>query len=182
MKEDTKYEELIKRTKNHRWISYIIFLAAVFLSIVSFVEGAKKAGEILGSAFSSKQLSSAYDFETKEGLIAVARDVDEFFLNVASVTRENNSQQIDIGFYIKVKADLRSIYLRNKIRPLNRVAIKQTELLLSQWNEVGDFLDVGITKVIAGHINKIMRISFESVLTLEEAKKTLAKEEEKNEE
>ncbi len=171
MTEDTRADALIKRIKNHKLLSFVVAAGLVFLALVSFAEGLQKAGDILGKAFSSSSLISHYDASTKDALIAAAHEVDYFFLLIESSPEKTSFSSI-APTYIKIKSDLRSILLRNKIRPLNAIAVKQSELLLDQWSNVEKLLmqPDGSSPKAMEFVREIMFQSFEATLMLEEAK------------
>ena len=148
----------------------------MFLAIVSFVKGLQEAGSILGKGFSSSSTAFQYDAYTKEALIAVARNVDLFFLQIESSSEKSEFSSLSPTF-IKIKSDLRSVLLRNKVRPLNEIAVKQSELLLEQWSTVEQLLKLpdGTRPAAMRDAREIMFQAFGATLTLEEAKRQIDK-------
>ena len=182
MTDDTRVDIYVKRIKNNKWLSIAVSTGVVFLALVSFAKGLQEAGTILGKAFSTSNLESQYDAATKEALISVARDIDLFFLSIEASPDSITSSTME-PTYLKIKADLRSVFLRNKVRPLNDAAINQSEILLDQWSIVGKILQMEIRSTRERHsrpngIRKPMQIArqimfeaFSATLSLEEAKK-----------
>lgn len=170
MAEETRVEVLLKRIKNNRWLSYAIVAGIAFLGVVSFAKGVREAGEILGEAFSSASLGAQYDASTKEALLAAARKVDGFFLTIEASPKKTTFADVAPTF-LEIKADLRSILLRNQVRPLNEIAVRQSELLLDSWGDVEKLLRIGVSKDGARMARVIMFVAFTATLRLEEAKK-----------
>jgi len=168
MADDTRVDVLIKRIKNDKWLSLVVTAGIVFLALVSFAKALQEAGSIFARSASIIQ----YDASTKDALIAAAHEVDFFLLKIESSFERVNFQSV-APEYIKIKADLRSILLRNRVRPLNECSTKQSELLLDQWSNLEKLL-----RQPDGSIPAAMRISrdimfqgFDAMLTLEEAKR-----------
>lgn len=170
MAEESKVDELVRRIKSNRWLSYIIFIGIVFLAILAFAEGLQKAGSILGSSFASGRIESRYDADTKDALISASREIDEFFLRMGALG-EGVTLQAELPFILKIEADLRSILLRNRIRPANDISVAQSELLLEQWDRVRELLEGGLSNMGAEAARAAMFDSFEAMLTVEEYRK-----------
>jgi hypothetical protein len=94
-------------------------LAAVLAVVLTFA----------GCAY---KIVSDYDAATFEEILSVSRKVDRFYgyLLEAPEPRpyEKYSQQ-----YVDIEADLRSLYVRNRVRMLNEESARISQITLDQW-------------------------------------------------
>ena len=176
MAEDTRVEALLKRLKNRKWLSLVVVGGVIFLALVSFAKGLQETGDILGKAFSRSALISQYDASTKDALIMAAHNVDLFLLNIES-SPEPVAFPAVRGDFIRIKAELRSILLRNRVRALNDLSAKHSELLLKQWNNVEKLLQQpdGVNPATVHIAGDAMFRTFNAMLTLEETKQQVTK-------
>lgn len=79
------------------------------------------------------QYVAEYDENIKNEIIRIAGDVEMFYADLfeADVTERNYENFKER--YIAIEVDLRTLLLRNKIRPLNEESTKQTEIALELW-------------------------------------------------
>jgi hypothetical protein len=162
-------DRLLTRLKNNPWVAWSVVAGTVILAVVSFAKGIQEAGNIFGQAFASQDQAATFDAATKESLLSAAHDVDAFFIEIEFSDGRVYWKDV-IPKYINIEASLRSIELRNTVRPLNEISQQQSELLLKQWDDVGKLLRVGMNKNTAEEAYAAMLVSFQSMLVLEEAK------------
>ncbi len=96
------------------------------------------------------QYVADYNDEVYQEIIRIAGEVDMFYTILLSTPEPDRTYENFSDNYISIEVDLRSLLLRNKIRPLNEESIKQTEIALKLWlddksqhkenNTVSDFI------------------------------------------
>lgn len=168
MSDDTRVDVLLNRIKNDRYLSLLLVLGIAFLAIVSVANGLQQAGSILGKALSTASTTAQYDAATAEALIAVAHDVDVFVLRIESAGGRTRFADVDSA-YIAIEASLRSVRLRNQVRPLNEISTRQVDLMLQNWEAVGRMLrqPTGASHAAITQVGQLVRLGFEAILTLE---------------
>ncbi|PPC76966.1 hypothetical protein C4K68_12690 [Pokkaliibacter plantistimulans] len=171
MSSDTRADLLIGRLKNNRFISVLIVVGIVLSSLLAFAKGLEEAGKLFGKAFGHGSEVAQYDAQTKEALLASAREVDLFFLTIESKNEPPSFSEVAPEF-IKIKADLRSLLMRNQVRPLNSISTQQTKLLIEQWSNVEKLLKLPerSSPAATSVVREIMFQAFDATITLEVAK------------
>lgn len=79
------------------------------------------------------QYVAEYDESVKNEIVRIAAQVEMFY---ADILETNEAERVYENFrdrYISIEVDLRTLLLRNKIRPLNEESTKQTEIALELW-------------------------------------------------
>lgn len=168
---DTRADALIGRLKNNRFVSILIVVGVVLSSLLAFAKGLEEAGKLFGKAFAQSSLIAQYDNQTKEALLAVAREVDLFFLTIESKNEPPHFKEVAPEF-MEIKADLRSLLMRNQVRPLNSISARQTKLLIEQWSYVEKLLKLPERSSPAAMsiAREIMFQAFDATIRLEVAK------------
>ena len=91
---------------------------------------------LIYSAFSlgcSVKLVSDYDQTTADELIRIAKKVDVFYGTMAELSVEEREYRKFSKEYIEIESDIRSLVIRNKMRPLNEESIKISEKILEEF-------------------------------------------------
>lgn len=92
---------------------------------------------LLASGCSVKFVSD-YDAATYEEILRVGKEVDKFYGNLLE---KKDSERAYAGYssqYVQIESDLRSLYTRNKSRPLNKESTKISESILKLWVKYKD--------------------------------------------
>ena len=76
---------------------------------------------------------SDYDQITADELIRVAKKVDMFYGNLGEIQESERQYSKYSKEYIDIESDIRSLVIRNKIRPLNEESIKISETILAEF-------------------------------------------------
>lgn len=79
------------------------------------------------------QYVAEYDESVKNEIIRIAAQVETFY---AELLEADSTERVYINFkdqYLAIEVDLRTLLLRNKIRPLNEESTKQSEIALELW-------------------------------------------------
>lgn len=79
-----------------------------------------------------------YDSKTYEEILNAGKKVDMFYGNLLEVDERNRQYQKYAGEYVEIEAELRSLYTRNKSRPLNEESTMISESILKLWIKYKD--------------------------------------------
>jgi len=74
-----------------------------------------------------------YDSATFEEILAVGKKVDLFYGNLLETPAQNRQYQKYAEKYVEIETDLRSLYVRNKIRTLNEESTMISDSILKLW-------------------------------------------------
>ena len=74
-----------------------------------------------------------YDATTYEEIIRVGKDVDNFYGNLLEQASQDREYHKYSEQYVALESELRSLYIRNKSRPLNDESTKISESILNLW-------------------------------------------------
>lgn len=74
-----------------------------------------------------------YDAEVKEDIIKVAKKVDLFWGNLLDVDVDKRQYENFKQSYNEIESDIRSLVLKNEIRPLNEASTEQAKIALKLW-------------------------------------------------
>jgi hypothetical protein len=127
---------LLRRIKDNRFLYVPIVIGTVCLGLISFVEGIEKAGQLFGLG----QSRVTYDSNIKEAIISTAKKVDFFLLKIERSDKEVFLPNVENDF-LDVEADLKWIFMRNEIQPLNDAAVAVADHQRHQWNRVREQLE-----------------------------------------
>jgi hypothetical protein len=133
MTEDTRVDNLLRKVKNNKWMSLIIFCGISFVALASLVKAMEETGALITGAISRTSAGIQYDNNTREALIAVSRDIDVFLLSISTSSQNVKLESVATS-YVKIKADLMTILLRNNARPLNDATQRITTSILNMWS------------------------------------------------
>lgn len=138
-------------------ISKFYFL---FIPIILFINGC------------TVQYVAEYDESIRDEIIRISEEIDMFYTVLLETDESDRTYENFKEEYLTIEVDLRSLLMRNKIRPLNKESTKQTEIALELWlddkeqhkenDSVSDF-------IINQHRNQFQRI-FIAMAIGEEAK------------
>jgi hypothetical protein len=81
------------------------------------------------------QYVAEYDESIKNEIIRIATQVEMFFAELFEADETERKYENFKERYIAIEVDLRTLLLRNKIRPLNEESTKQSEIALELWVE-----------------------------------------------
>jgi hypothetical protein len=74
-----------------------------------------------------------YDAKTYEEIIRLGAEVDKFYGTLLERTDGNRKYRDFQEKYVDLESELRSLYIRNKSRPLNSESTKISESILDLW-------------------------------------------------
>ena len=98
----------------------------------------------------------SYDAEISEKIYEVARQVDRFYLLMQENSERN--YRFYAEEYINIEAELNSLYLRNKVRPLNENSTRICEITLQLWQKYKD--EHKTDKTVSDGLIKLNRKTF----------------------
>ena len=81
----------------------------------------------------SVKLVADHDSKTYEEILRVGKSIDEFYGDLLETSAASRNYQKYSGQYVKLESELRSLYVRNKSRPLNEESTKISESILKLW-------------------------------------------------
>lgn len=87
----------------------------------------------LGLAACSIQLVSDYDATTYEEILRVGKKVDHFYGTLLEAPDKDRPYAKYSEKYVEIETDLRSLYMRNKSRPLNQESTEISRIILGLW-------------------------------------------------
>lgn len=79
------------------------------------------------------QYVAEYDESIKTEIVRIAAQVEMFYADILETDEAERVYENFRDRYISIEVDLRTLLLRNKIRPLNEESTKQTEIALELW-------------------------------------------------
>ena len=127
----------------------------------------------LGPAACSVQLVADYDSTTYEEILRVGKKVDFFYGNLLEAPEKDRKYSKYSEQYVEIETDLRSLYMRNKSRPLNQESTEISRIILDLWvkykqaHQNRDAYSSGIAKLDRGRFQRL----FGSAANAEAAKK-----------
>jgi len=74
-----------------------------------------------------------YDATTYEEILRVGKEVDKFYGDFLEEDEANRSYQKYSERYVELETEMRSLYTRNKSRPLNEKSTKISDSILGLW-------------------------------------------------
>lgn len=81
----------------------------------------------------SVKLVADHDLKTYEEILRVGKSIDEFYGDLLETPAESRKYKKYSEKYVKLESELRSLYVRNKSRPLNEESTKISESILKLW-------------------------------------------------
>jgi hypothetical protein len=81
----------------------------------------------------SVQLVADYDSATYEEILRVAKKVDHFYGTLLEAPEKDRPYAKYSEKYVEIETDLRSLYLRNRSRPLNQESTEISRIILDLW-------------------------------------------------
>ncbi len=120
----------------------------------------------------SVKLVSDYDQTTADELIRIAKKVDMFYGNLSELSESEREYRKFSKDYIDIESDIRSLVIRNKMRPLNEESIKISETILGEFMKYRKkHKDENLYKntLITLHRNRLLRL-FTAMSVAEQAK------------
>jgi hypothetical protein len=79
------------------------------------------------------QYVAAYDENIKNEIIRIAGEVEMFYAELLETEITDRTYDNFKDKYLAIEVGLRTLLLKNKIRPLNEESTKQTEIALQLW-------------------------------------------------
>lgn len=76
-----------------------------------------------------------YDAAIKDETVAIARKVDLFWGNLLDTPTDQRQYEKFKTLYNEIEADIRSLHMKNQIRPLNKLSTRQVRNALELWVE-----------------------------------------------
>lgn len=169
----TKVDLLIEKIKNNRWLSYLIVIGIVFLSIVSIAEGLNKAGKIFGHGYTTAKTNVLYDASTANEIIQLAKKLDLFYGNLLDTPDSKRQYENYKDIWVELETDLFGLYIVNRRKPLNHESTTISESILKLWikykdkHKTNNTYKTGNAKLDRNRFRRL----FVSMAAAEEAKK-----------
>jgi len=85
------------------------------------------------SGCSRISLVADYDSTTYEEIIRIAKEVDRFYGVLLEQDESERAYQPYSAAYVEIETDIRSLYIRNKSRPLNEESTQISQSMLDLW-------------------------------------------------
>lgn len=79
-----------------------------------------------------------YDSATFDQIIGIGKKVDRFYGDLLEVPEGNRQYVKYADKYVDIETDIRSLYIRNKARPLNDESTQISEIILNLWVKYKD--------------------------------------------
>jgi hypothetical protein len=79
------------------------------------------------------KLVADYDSTTFEEIIKVGKKVDRFYGDLLETPSSDRHYDKYADKYVEIETDLRSLYMRNKVRALNDESTRISEITLNLW-------------------------------------------------
>ena len=83
----------------------------------------------------SVKLVADYDATVAESIIVAAQKVDTFYGRLLETPIDDRMYGNFVDNYIVIEVELRSLVMRNKLRPLNDESIEIAETTLEKWSK-----------------------------------------------
>jgi hypothetical protein len=81
------------------------------------------------------QYVADYDDNIRNDIISIAEEIDMFYTLLLETPEADRTYESFKEDYLDIEVSLRSLLMKNKIRPLNEESTRQTELALELWLE-----------------------------------------------
>ena len=94
----------------------------LFLMLIAFV--------LIGC---SVKLVADHDSKTYEEILRVGKSIDIFYGDLLETPAASRKYKKYSEKYVQLESELRSLYIRNKSRPLNKESTKISESILKLW-------------------------------------------------
>lgn len=107
--------------RDKRWVSYRFW--SFFVVLIACIA--------LGGC--TVKYVADYDSATFIEILSVGKKVDLFYGNLLETPAQNRQYQKYAEKYVEIETDLRSLYIRNKIRTLNDESTKISDSILKLW-------------------------------------------------
>ena len=121
------------------------------------------------------KLVADYDTATYEEILRVGKDVDKFYGSLLEAPENTRSYKNYAEKYVDLEATIRSLYVRNLSRPLNKESTRITKIILDLWIKTKNLHQANTKKTYSTGNAEIDREKFQdlfmSAATAEEAKK-----------
>lgn len=79
------------------------------------------------------KLVADHDTKTYEEILRIGKSIDKFYGDLLETTAASRKYQKYSEKYVQLESELRSLYVRNKSRPLNQESTKISESILELW-------------------------------------------------
>jgi hypothetical protein len=80
-------------------------------------------------------LVPSYDKEITGEVNKLMKEIDVFYLTMKEMPPEERNYDFFVEKYISIEADLHTMYLRNKVRPLNEESTENCLIALEKWRK-----------------------------------------------
>lgn len=84
-------------------------------------------------ACSSISLVADYDATTYEEIIRIGKKVDSFYGELLEQEQDQRQYESYSAAYVEIETEIRSLYVRNKSRPLNSESTQISQSMLDLW-------------------------------------------------
>lgn len=126
----------------------------------------------------SIKLIADYDGTTYEETLSIGKKVDRFYGDLLETPSADRQYKKYADKYVEIETDLRSLYMRNKVRALNSESTEISEIILNLWvkykanHAAKDGYGDGVAKLDRGRFTRL----FMSAANAEYAKKISAQD------
>lgn len=93
---------------------------------------------LVSASSCSVRLLPDYDSSLAEDILKVSMDIDRFYSRMLELSVSGTDERAYQNFgseYIEIELAIRSLYLRNSIRPLNKQSTRISEIALELWQK-----------------------------------------------
>jgi len=80
-------------------------------------------------------LVPSYDKEITGEVNKLMKEIDVFYLTMKEMPPDERNYDFFVEKYISIEADLHTMYLRNKVRPLNEESTENCLIALEKWRK-----------------------------------------------
>lgn len=90
---------------------------------------------LAGITSCSVSLVPSYDKEITGEVNKLMKEIDIFYLSMQEMPPDERNYDLFVEKYIMIEADLHTMYLRNKVRPLNEESTENCLIALEKWRK-----------------------------------------------
>ncbi len=76
-----------------------------------------------------------YDKTLSDQVTQLMKEIDVFYLEMQEYNEDERNYERFIEDYIQIEAELKSLYFKNKVRPLNEESTENCLIALQQWQK-----------------------------------------------
>lgn len=128
MSDKTRAEKYLDWLKNNKTIAVVIVFSITVIGISTFLAATMHIISLIPKA----QRVANYDSKTQEELFRIAEMIDNYHY---LAKRDSIGTADLLTRHDEIAVSLRSVLLRNKVRPLNTASVKIIEIIIKLWTK-----------------------------------------------